>query len=332
MEEKTKENNITDETIDSNKEVVSELMDEFKSKMANAILNHYEKIEKKYSFKELSWGYPTKFNEYDELTGGLHNSELTIVAARHSMGKTSFVLNMLLSLLEQNIPVLFISYEMNYDVICSRLLSTHSEIDSQLFKSGNLKPQEFEKLIQSMTFLAESAETELLNVIPECTYRYKELSDEIKKFKEKHSSGVIFIDYFQLIELTKDEDRYSELTNMAASFKRLVMEIDLPIVLVSQVSKKREGENNKRPRLSDLAECDALAQHCDNLVFIYREDYYEAEKSLLDTGYEFALNPETRNIAEIIVAKHKNGPTKTCKLLFQSTITKFKNKVKVDLF
>lgn len=332
MEENTKENNITDEIINPNKEVVSELMDEFKTTMAKAILNHYEKIEEKYNHKDLLWGYPTRFYDYDELTGGLHNSELTVVAARHSMGKSSFVLNLALSLLEQKIPVLFISYEMNYDIISSRLLSTHSELNSQLFKNGNLKPQEFEKLIQSMNFLMESAESELLNVVPECTFRYKELSDEIRKFKEKHSSGVVFVDYFQLIELTKDEDRYSELTNMAASFKRLTMEIDLPIILVSQVSKKREDENNKRPRLSDLAECDALAQHCDNLIFIYREDYYDAEKSLLDADCEFASNPETRNIAEIIVAKHKNGPTRTCKLLFQSVITKFKNKPKAEYF
>lgn len=221
---------------------------------------------------------------------------------------------------------------MNYDTICSLLLSTHSELNSQLFKNGNLKPREFEKIIQSMNFLMESAESELLNVVPECTFRYKELSDEIKKLKEKHSSGVIFVDYFQLIELTKDEDRYSELTNMAASFKRLTIEIDLPIILVSQVSKKREDENNKRPRLSDLAECNALAQHCDNLIFIYREDYSETEKSLLDKDYEFALNPETRNIAEIILQNTKMGLKKTCKLLFQPIITKFENKPKAEYF
>lgn len=108
----------------------------------------------------------------------------------------------------------------------------------------------------------------------------------------------------------------------------------MPLVLVSQVSKKREDEQNKRPRLSDLAECDALAQHSDNLIFIYREDYYNMEKELnkSDLDYEDCLNTDKRGIAEIIVAKHKNGQVKTIEMLFQADITKFKDKLITEVF
>lgn len=309
---------------------------EFKSKMTEVIWNFWQKAEYQSSCcgKKI-WGYPTGYRDYDELTGGLQKSELTVIAARHSMGKSSFVLNLADFLAGNNIPVLFISYDMSGETISSRLISSKSGISSTQIKNGNLRTQaDYEKIIKALEVITKYTEDEILNVIPDCTYNFKKLSEEIRNFKAKYNEGVVIIDYFQLIELERKEDRYTELTNLAADFKRLAMEIEMPLVLVSQVSKKREDEQNKRPRLSDLAECDALAQHSDNLIFIYREDYYNMEKELnkSDLDYEDCLNTDKRGIAEIIVAKHKNGQVKTIEMLFQADITKFKDKLITEVF
>lgn len=309
---------------------------EFKSKMTEVIWNFWQKAEYQSSCcgKKIL-GYPTGYRDYDELTGGLQKSELTVIAARHSMGKSSFVLNLADFLAENNIPVLFISYDMSGETISSRLISSKSGISSTQIKNGNLRTQaDYEKIIKALEVITKYTEDEILNVIPDCTYNFKKLSEEIRNFKAKYNEGVVIIDYFQLIELERKEDRYTELTNLAADFKRLAMEIEMPLVLVSQVSKKREDEQNKRPRLSDLAECDALAQHSDNLIFIYREDYYNMEKELnkSDLDYEDCLNTDKRGIAEIIVAKHKNGQVKTIEMLFQADITKFKDKLITEVF
>lgn len=308
----------------------------FKSEITKKIWDFWSKTEEQANHRyERTWGYPTEYRDYDELTGGLHNSELTVVAARHSMGKSSFVLNLAINLASNNIPVLFVSYDMDSATISERLISSYAEIDSTKIRSGEIRmSQDAEKIIKAIDDIGNLTENGILNIIPDYTFNFKKLSEEIRNFKAEHNEGVVIVDYFQLIELEKSEDRYTELTNMAASFKRLAMEIKMPLILVSQVSKKREDEQNKRPRLSDLAECDALAQHSDNLIFIYREDYYDIEKELhnSDSDYEPFINTDKRGVAEIIVAKHKNGPVKTIRMLFQSNIAKFKNTLITENF
>ena len=309
---------------------------EFKSEMTKNLWNFWSKVENKLNYGyEKTWGYSTGYRDYDELTGGLHNSELTVVAARHSMGKSSFVLNLALNLAQNNIPVLFVSYDMDSETISSRLISSYAEVSSSKIKSGEItRNKDLDKIVKAIEDIGKLTENYMLNVIPDCTFNFKKLSEEIRNFKAEHEDGVVIVDYFQLIELERKEDRYTELTNMAAAFKRLAMEIKMPLVLVSQVSKKREDEQNKRPRLSDLAECDALAQHSDNLIFIYREDYYSMEKALnnSESDYDIGFDASKKGQAEIIVAKHKNGPVKTIGMLFQAEITKFKNKLISELF
>lgn len=309
---------------------------EFKSAITKNLWDFWNKTEEQVNHRyEKTWGYPTGYRDYDELTGGLHNSELTIVAARHSMGKTSFVLNLAINLASNNIPVLFVSYDMDSATISERLISSYAEIDSTKIRSGEIRmSQDAEKIIKAIDDISSLTENGILKIIPDYIFNFKKLSDDIRNFKAEHSEGVVIVDYFQLIELEKSEDRYTELTNMAATFKRLAMEIKMPLILVSQVSKKREDEQNKRPRLSDLAECDALAQHSDNLIFIYREDYYNMEKELNKSDYDYdgSSNNNKKGIAEIIVAKHKNGQVKTIEMLFQSNITKFKNRLNTELF
>ena len=164
-----------------------------------------------------------------------------------------------------------------------------------------------------------------MQIISGCTLTWQELFDEIRYFSSNNPNGVVIVDYFQLIKLIGNEDRIVELSILAGSIKRLAIELDIPIVLLSQVTKKLREQQNKHPNLEDLAECDALAQHADNVVFIYRDSYYEPSKDLEDDSTR-------KNTAEIIIAKQKNGPTGTINLLYQDNICKFKNVIKVDAF
>lgn len=280
----------------------------------------FDKVEE-VNYTGKSWGYQTGFNNYDDLTKGLHKSELTVVAGRHSMGKSSFVLNIATNLVKQEIPVLYVSYDLDKTGLALRIISAISEVIGDNIKAQLMDANKWEKVSNAMSTVVKWQEHKLLELIPNCYLYYKDLFDLIKNFKEEHQEGVVIIDYFQLVKLYKSEDtRIIELSSLAAMFKHLASEIEMPIILVSQVNKKCEERNDKRPLLSDLAECDALAQHCDNLVFIYRDEYYDDE------------NPENKNKAELIVAKQKNGPRGKIELLYQAPIFKFKNPIKSNIF
>ena len=298
---------------------------EFKTATAKLFLKVYDKMDDCYN-KSLSWGYKTGFYELDELTKGLHKSELTVIAARHSMGKTSFVSNLAVNLAKENTPVLYISYDLDQESIATRLISTISEVESSKIKDIRNNVQQYEKVANAMLELSKLADSGMLQIEANCYLYYKDLFDLIRKFKEEQGNGVVIVDYFQLVKLYKQEDsRIIELSSLAAAFKHLAMEIEMPIVLVSQVNKKCEDRREKRPLLSDLAECDALAQHSDNLIFIYREDYYRQN---WDEDYdEYAEIVNAKGTAEITIAKQKNGPRGKFELIYQGNIYKFKNKI-----
>ncbi len=291
--------------------------------MADLICPYIEKVENHYR-KDVTWGYPSGFDDYDEITKGLHKSELTIIAARHSMGKTAFVLNLAVNLAQQKIPVLYISYDLSKEAIAERLLTSLAGIENIKIKSGNLNEKDWQKLMEA-TEIIDKQISEYLQIIPDCHLYYKDLFDEIRKFKANNENGVVIIDYFQLIKLYRPEDtRIIELSSLAVAFKHLTMEIKMPVILLSQVSKKCEERTDKRPILSDLAECDALAQHSDNLIFIYREDYYDNKNQEDD----YNTYPKNKGVADFNLAKHKNGKIGNFKLLFQAEINKFKNLIK----
>lgn len=280
--------------------------------------NFYTKLENICMHNDKNGGYKTGFEDYDNLTHGLQKSELTVIAGRHSMGKSSFVLNIAINLAEQNIPVLYVSYDLDKTAVALRIIAALSEFDGNKIKEGFLTQQSWEKIINALNIASELSKKNL-QIEANCYLYYKDLFDLIRKFKDENSEGVVIVDYFQLIKLYKQEDvRIIELSSLAAAFKHLAMEIEMPIILVSQVSKKCEERSDKRPILSDLAECDALAQHCDNLVFLYRDEYYDKDDTIC----------ENRNIAEFNIAKQKNGPCGTIKLLYQANIFKFKNPVR----
>lgn len=289
------------------------------------IYSFYEKIEQNYDKKSSCYGISTGFDDLDSITGGLHPSELTVIGGRQSMGKTALALNIMSNLVSQSIPVLYVSYEMSHNFLASRLLSSYTEIDNKKLQHGYLYAKDWEKLAEAMDKFTDFADKELLHILPACNLNWKELFDEIRFFANNNSNGIVIIDYFQLIKLIGDIDRIVELSTLAGAFKRLAASLDIPIVLLSQVVKKSRDLKEKRPSLEDLAECDALAQHADNVIFIYREDYYQNED---DTELKSLIKGES----EIIVAKQKNGPIGTIKLLFQANIIKFKNPIKTGGF
>ena len=284
-------------------------------------IDYINKIEKK-QIKNEPWGYKTGFDSYDYILNGLHNSELTVIAGRHSMGKTVFVLNLAIQLAKQSIPVMYVTYDLSKEGICERILSSCCEIDNEKIKKGGLNNEkDWNKIAEAINEISQLLNNKYLYIIPNCTLYYKDLFDEIREFKKNHQNGVIILDYFQLVKLYKPEDtRIIELASLAAAFKHLTMEIELPVIIVSQVNKKCEERTDKKPILSDLAECDALAQHCDNLIFLYREEYYKPE------------NTDYKNRATFTVAKQKNGKRGEFELLYIPQIYKFKNPIKNVLF
>lgn len=303
-----------------NTETIIEKVGQQEESLFEQIFGDYiEKVQDKQCKNEV-WGYKTGFESYDSITNGLHDSELTVIAARHSMGKTTFVLNLALKLAQQAVPVLYVSYDLAREAICERLVSSCAEVESEKIKKGFLiDGKNCNRFADALSKIEELVNNKILNLILDCTLYYKDLFEKIREFKNEHKNGVIIVDYFQLVKLYRPEDtRIIELSSLAAAFKHLTMEIGLPVILVSQVSKKCEDRQDKKPILSDLAECDALAQHSDNLIFLYRNEYYNPE------------DIDSKNRAQFIVAKQKNGCRNEFELLYLPQIYKFKNPIKTQ--
>lgn len=280
------------------------------------VLTTCESFSYKYEHRDEPEGLFTGFYDLDTITNGLHKSELTVIAGRPAIGKTSLALNICGSLVKANTPCLFISYEMNDKKLTERLLCQEAVVDKVRLKTGNMTAKDWERFTDAMNLFGELH----LEIIGSCQFDIAELTDEIKRFHEQNPDGVVFIDYFQLIKLKGEQDRYVELSSIACTIKHLAMELDIPIILMSQVSRKCEDGFDKRPELGDMFECDSLSCHADNVIFIYRDEMYNRE------------NTENKGKAELIFAKHRNGPIGTIDLLFQASITKFKNITKTNVF
>lgn len=306
-------------------------MQDYKEHVKDLLSEFYEKIELRYMKKADTYGEPTGYYDYDMFLGGLHKSELTVLAGRHSMGKTSFAVNIMNNLiLKSGIPVMYVSYEMDRNILVSRFLIAEAEIEAKKVYNACMTEKNWQQLAITMNKFAQAADDGLINIKSGCTLDYKTLFDDIREFVMYNQDAVIIVDYFQLIKPEREEDKISQMSSMAAAFKRLAIELDVPIILISEVNKKCESRTNKRPILGDLFECDALAQHADNVIFIYRDDYYQ-NKDNDDYDSDNSVTTMPRE-AEIIIAKQKNGATGHFKLLFLPTIFKFKNPIKTDTF
>ena len=292
------------------------------------VMDAYATIEERYNNKDKLTGVPTAFYELDTLMNGLQKSDLLILAARPAMGKTSFALNIAQNVaLRGNVPVAIFSLEMSKAQLVQRLLCAEAEVDTQKMKTGNMQAKDWEKLAAAMERFHQSPATIYIDDTAGVTITDLRAKCRRLAMAEKNL-GLIVIDYLQLIEGTGREDRMQQISSISRGLKILAKELNVPIIALSQLSRAVEGRTDKRPMLSDLRESGSIEQDADIVMFIYRDEYYKNANE----DEEMAEKAANKGEAEIIIAKHRNGPVGTVKLLFQNNITKFKNPIKTDVF
>ncbi|MCI8505836.1 MAG: replicative DNA helicase [Lachnospiraceae bacterium] len=274
-------------------------------------LDTLERIEKASRNKSAITGIPTGFTDLDYKLSGLQPSDLVLVAARPSMGKTAFVLNIAQHVaLRKNYTTAIFSLEMSKEQLVNRLFSMESRVDSQALRTGNLSDSDWEKLVESVGVIGNSRL--IIDDTPGITV--SELRSKCRKFKLEFGLDLIIIDYLQLMSVSRrsSDNRQQEISEISRSLKGLAREVGAPVIALSQLSRAVESRNDKRPMLSDLRESGAIEQDADVVMFIYRDDYYNKDT-------------ENPNIAEIIIAKQRNGPTGTVNLVWLPDYTKFVN-------
>ena len=274
------------------------------------VLNAIEKIEKASRNQGSVTGIPTGFIDLDYKTSGFQHSDLILVAARPSMGKTAFVLNIAQYMaFHNNVTAAIFSLEMSKEQLVNRLLALESKVDSQNIRTGNLEDEEWAKLIEGANVIGNSN----LIIDDKPGISISELRSKCRKYKMQHNLGIIFIDYLQLMTGSgRSESRQQEISDISRSLKALARELNVPVVALSQLSRAVEQRPDHRPMLSDLRESGAIEQDADVVMFIYRDDYYNKDS-------------ENKNIAEIIIAKQRNGPIGTVNLVWMPNYTKFVN-------
>ncbi len=274
------------------------------------VLQSLESIEAASKSKGTVTGIATGFYDLDYKTAGLQPSDLILVAARPSMGKTAFVLNIAEHVaVKSHTTTAIFSLEMSKDQLVKRMLAMNSKVDSQSIRSGELKDEDWIKLVESVKTIGNSS----LIIDDSPGISISELRSKCRKFKLEHNLGLVIIDYLQLMTGNrKSESRQQEVSDISRSLKALAREINAPIIALSQLSRAVEQRPDKRPMLSDLRESGAIEQDADVVMFIYRDDYYNHDT-------------EEPGVAEIIIGKQRNGPTGTIKLGWQAKFTKFVN-------
>ena len=275
------------------------------------VMNAMDRIEKASHNKGNVTGIATGFIDLDYRTAGMQPSDLILVAARPSMGKTAFVLNIAQYVaFRQRQTVAIFSLEMSKEQLVNRLFSMESKVDSQHLRTGNLSDDEWEKLIESAGVIGKS------NLIIDDTpgISISEMRSKCRKYKLEHHLDMIIIDYLQLMTGSgrSTDSRQQEISDISRSLKALARELSVPVIALSQLSRAVEQRPDHRPMLSDLRESGAIEQDADVVMFIYRDDYYNKDT-------------EKRNIAEIIIAKQRNGPIGTVELVWLPDFTKFGN-------
>ena len=281
------------------------------------VLNALDVIEKASKTKGTVTGIPTGFIDLDYKLSGLQRSDLILIAARPSMGKTAFVLNIAQhAAFRQNLAVEIFSLEMSKEQLVNRLFSLEAHVDAQVLRTGNLKDTDWEKLIEGAGVIGKSR----MIIDDTSGISISEMRSKCRKYKLELGLDLIIIDYLQLMTGSggrSNESRQQEISEISRSLKGLARELNVPVIALSQLSRAVEQRPNKRPMLSDLRESGAIEQDADVCMFIYREDYY-----VPDT--------EDKNIAEIIIAKQRNGPIGTVRLAWMPQYTRFGNELRQD--
>jgi replicative DNA helicase len=306
---------------------VEELMDNAERKIFNVMQNRTQKsyssmkeilvdsfieLEQLYNRKGHITGVPTGFIDLDDKTAGLHGSELILVAARPAMGKSAFALNIAThAAVRAKVPVVIFSLEMSKEQMANRILCSEALVDSNKVRTGRVEDDDWKKLAEASGILSEAGifidDTPGISVM--------EIRAKCRKMQLEQNIGLVVIDYLQLVQGSNKRagSREQEIAEISRSLKILAKELNVPVIALSQLSRAPEQRPDHRPMLSDLRESGSIEQDADIVMFLYRDDYY---------------NPDTdaKNVAEVILAKHRAGSTGTVELLWLGNYTKFVNK------
>lgn len=283
--------------------------------LREVLAKSFKEIERLHQTGKPYTGIPTGFWDLDRKTGGLQPSDLIIVAARPGMGKTSFCLNIAQHVaLEEHLPVAIFSLEMSSFQLALRLLGSEAQIDIHRLRTGQIREHEWPKLARAFGKLAEAPifvdDTPDLNVI--------EMRARARRLKAERGLSLIIVDYLQLIRLLdRDKSEHQQISEISRGLKSLARELEVPVIAISQLSRAVETRAERRPQLSDLRGSGGLEQDADVVIFIYREGYYKSQ--------EMEIESDLPEEVEIIIAKQRNGPTGTVKLLFLKNSTSFKS-------
>ncbi len=277
----------------------------------DVLAESFDRLDSLHKDKDSLRGVPTGFNGIDNVLAGLQKSDLIIIAARPSMGKTSFALNIAQHVAgKEGVPVGVFSLEMSKEQLIDRLLASEAGIDSWKLRTGNLEDTDFEKINKAMGVLAEAPmfidDSAMANVM--------EMRTKARRLQAEHDLGLIVIDYLQLMSGRSSDpnNRVQEISEISRGLKGMARELNVPVIALSQLSRSVEQRSPKIPQLSDLRESGSIEQDADVVMFIYREDYYEKDT-------------ERKNIADILIKKHRNGPTGDVELFFQPEQTLFRS-------
>ncbi len=278
--------------------------------LKEVLMQAFDRIEKLYDEKKGVTGLSTGFVDLDRLTSGLQNSDLVVIAARPSMGKTTLALNMTHQVaVKTQKPTAFFSMEMSKDQLAQRLLCAEAQIDAQNMRRGFLSQDEWHKLTRAVGPLSGAP----LYIDDSAALSVMEVRAKARRLKAERGLEAIFIDYLQLMRgFNRSENRQQELSEISRSLKALAKELNVPVVALSQLSRAVEKRPDRRPILSDLMESGGIEANADVVMFIYRESYYHKDS-------------EKGNVAEINIAKQRNGPTGLIELYFLERFTKFAN-------
>ena len=274
-------------------------------------LNVLENIEKASKTKETVTGVPTGFIDLDYKTSGFQPSDFILIAARPSMGKTAFVLNVVDHVaVKRGIPCMVFSLEMSKEQLVNRMLSMESNVDSQKLRTGTLTDSDWDAVVEGVGIIGGSK----LIIDDTPGISISELRSKCRKMKLEHGLGMVIIDYLQLMTGSgkSSDNRQQEISEISRSLKALAREMQAPVVALSQLSRACETRTDHRPMLSDLRESGAIEQDADVVMFLYRDDYYNKDS-------------EMKDMAEVIIAKQRNGPIGTVNLVWMPQYTKFAN-------
>jgi replicative DNA helicase len=321
MDKAYDQSNEVSEILDEAEKRVFEVTEKKVSNAASPIkelVTHvYEVIEKREGTHVT--GVSTGYFELDDMTCGLQRGEMIIIAGRPSMGKTTFALNVAEHLgIQEKTPIALFSLEMGRQMLAERFLCSVGSVDAQLVRKGMLNTEHYQKLVEACGILSEAPiyidDTSALSPL--------ELRAKARRLKNLYGIECIMVDYLQLMHLGSGrvESRQQEIGTISRYLKALARELNVPVVVLSQLNRGVEGREGHRPRMSDLRESGSIEQDADVIILLHREDYY----------HRGDLEYEKNNTSEVIIAKQRNGPTGTVKLIFREECTRFENAAQIQ--